>query len=95
MRIAVAPEGTPSWVEEAVRRGGGDVAPIGQAEALVWFGGASSAFEDTLARGGRIRWVQLSTAGIESFARLVALTAGSGRVPRDRSPGPSRSRPSR
>lgn len=71
MRTAVAPEGAPPWVEDAVRRGGGGLAPIDDAEALIWFGGAPSALEATLAHVDGIRWVQLSTAGIESFASLV------------------------
>lgn len=70
-RFAIAPEGAPSWVEDAVHRGGGDLGPLDEAEALVWFGGGAPALESTLAPLDGIRWVQLPTAGIESFAHLI------------------------
>ena len=73
--IAVAPDTRPEMYAaftEAVRRGGGDVAPIGDAEALVWADPARvGAFPDLIARAPSVRWVQLPYAGIEPFAAYL------------------------
>jgi D-3-phosphoglycerate dehydrogenase len=51
----------------AVRAGGGDVAPLEQADAVVWFGGAGELPE----LPGSVRWVQLPAAGVESWMARV------------------------
>jgi phosphoglycerate dehydrogenase-like enzyme len=72
-RIAVGPEGTPGWLADAVRAGGGQVVPLDAADALLW--GAPDD-PDGLRRvldaaGDRIRWVQLPWAGIEPYAAAL------------------------
>src|SRR6187200_528867 len=72
VRVAVAPEGAPRWMADAVVAGGGLVVPVAEAEALVW--GAArqpSAFGELIARGGHLRWVQLPFAGIEDYVEYV------------------------
>jgi len=49
---------------DAVRRGGGRLVDLADAEAVVWAGGAST-FPDELPES--VRWVQLPSAGIESW----------------------------
>jgi phosphoglycerate dehydrogenase-like enzyme len=68
-RIAVAPENVRSWLADAVRRGGGDVVPVEEAEALVWteVGGADRLGALLAGPGAGLRWVQLPWAGIELF----------------------------
>jgi phosphoglycerate dehydrogenase-like enzyme len=54
---------------EAVEAGGGDVAPIERAEALVWADPARvDDFPSIVRRAPALRWVQLPYAGIEPFA---------------------------
>src|SRR5829696_4499528 len=71
-RIAVAPEGAPRWMIDAVVAGGGHVVPVDQADGLVW--GASrdpSGLERIMAEADHLRWVQLPFAGIEQYLHLV------------------------
>ena len=70
-RIAIAPEPVVDWVERAVVAGGGQVAPVGEADALVWTaptGGEE--LRDLLAGAPGVRWVQLPWAGVDEFAGL-------------------------
>jgi phosphoglycerate dehydrogenase-like enzyme len=54
---------------DAVRAGGGVVAPIDEAEALVWADPSRAAdFPGIIRAGPRVRWIQLPFAGIEPFA---------------------------
>jgi len=54
----------PAVVVEAVRRAGGEVVAAGEAEAVVWLGGADG-LGDLLHDG--VRWVQLPSAGVEGW----------------------------
>ena len=75
--IAVGPEGTRSWVIDAVRAGGGEVVEPDQAEALVWSDHAHgpgvqtgpAALRELLDGNPNIRWVQLPWAGVEPYVR--------------------------
>ncbi|HEX9259454.1 MAG TPA: hypothetical protein VF855_07940, partial [Acidimicrobiales bacterium] len=71
-RIALAPEGAPAWMAEAIVAGGGQVVALAEAEALVWGRPTDpSALEEALAQAPDVRWVQLPWAGIERFAHLI------------------------
>jgi phosphoglycerate dehydrogenase-like enzyme len=71
-RIAVAPDGAPSWLAEAVAAGGGHVVPVAEAEGLVWASPRDpSALESLVAEADHLRWVQLPFAGIEQFVHLI------------------------
>src|SRR3954452_11291908 len=71
-RIALAPEGAPSWMAEAITAGGALVVPLAQAEALVWAAPTDAiALEHMLDDAEHIRWVQLPFAGIEQFVHLI------------------------
>ncbi len=71
-RIALAPEGSPSWMAEAIVAGGGEVVPLDDAEALVW-GSPRDAdgLRLVLERHPHLRWIQLPFAGIEQFVHLL------------------------
>nr|MDQ3957966.1 hydroxyacid dehydrogenase [Actinomycetota bacterium] len=65
-RVALLPAGLPVLLE-AVEAGGGTVADLGDADALVWTNPADpEGLRDALATAS-VRWVQLPFAGIESF----------------------------
>jgi phosphoglycerate dehydrogenase-like enzyme len=79
--VAIAPAPVAPWVEAAVVAGGGEVASLAEADALVWTAprGADDLVE-LLAGAPHVRWVQLPWAGVEDFARLgVFADDGSGR----------------
>ncbi|MER7370870.1 D-isomer specific 2-hydroxyacid dehydrogenase family protein [Nonomuraea wenchangensis] len=70
--VHVGPEPVPALVE-AVRRGGGRVVPLEEAEALVYYGsGDPGELRGML--GERIRWVQLPSAGVERLAAAGVIT---------------------
>lgn len=70
--IAVAPPSRPAMADAfvaAVAAGGGRVAPLAEAEGLVWADPArADLFPEIIAAAPRVRWVQLPYAGIEPFA---------------------------
>lgn len=71
-RIALAPEGAPGWMADAIVAGGGHVVPPAEAEALVW--GAPrdpDGLRRTLEEAPQLAWVQLPFAGIENFVDLL------------------------
>ncbi len=70
--IALAPEGTRSWLGDAVTEGGATVAPAAEADGLVWTDPADPAGLGALldAQAG-ITWVQLPWAGIEPYVDVV------------------------
>jgi phosphoglycerate dehydrogenase-like enzyme len=71
-RIALAPEGAPMWMAEAITDGGGEVVPLGEAEAIVWADPRNpDALLPALEAAPGARWVQLPFAGIENFVHLV------------------------
>ncbi|MBW3651908.1 MAG: D-isomer specific 2-hydroxyacid dehydrogenase family protein [Actinobacteria bacterium] len=68
-RIAIAPEPAPEWARRAVVDGGGQVVPLGDAEALVWTAPTGAErLRGLLAGAPGVRWVQLPWAGVEEFA---------------------------
>lgn len=71
-RVAVQPEGTRSWLEDAVRAGGGEVVPPADAEALVWAATSdAAALRAVLDEHRHLAWVQLPWAGIEPFVEAL------------------------
>jgi phosphoglycerate dehydrogenase-like enzyme len=71
MTIAVGPSQDRDWLTEAVRQGGGSVAAVDQADALIWSGNASDL--SPIVKGhSRLRWIQLPAAGIEPYLPLMA-----------------------
>ena len=70
--VAVAPPSRPAMADAfvaAVVAGGGRVAPLAEAEGLVWADPArADLFPEVIAAAPRVRWVQLPYAGIEPFA---------------------------
>jgi phosphoglycerate dehydrogenase-like enzyme len=65
----VVPESAPDWVTDAVRAGGGTLAPMAEAEAIVWFGRHDP--DDVacaLAGAPRARWIHLLSAGVDRLA---------------------------
>ncbi len=72
--IAVEPKsGRYESLERSVVAGGGRLAPIGEAEALVWADPAQPhELPGVLAQGGdRVRWVALPFAGIEPYVAYL------------------------
>ena len=67
-RIAVAPASIEQF-EDAVREGGGEVAPADSAAGVVWVNPADPGGLKELLQTSPARWVQLPFAGIESFVR--------------------------
>lgn len=70
VRIAVEPKGTREWIREAVRAGGAQIVPVGEASGLVWTSEAApEELGGLLADHDHIDWVQLPWAGVEPYAR--------------------------
>ncbi|WP_188186685.1 NAD(P)-dependent oxidoreductase [Nonomuraea sp. SYSU D8015] len=70
--VHVGPAPVPVLID-AVRRAGGDVVPLEQAEAIVYYGSDDPAELRSMIHG-RIRWVQLPHAGIERWADAGVIT---------------------
>ena len=72
-KIAVMPDGLRSWLGPAVEAGGGEVVPVGHAEALVWSSPdkVDGLVEVLVDHGDHLRWVQLPWAGIEPFVPVL------------------------
>jgi phosphoglycerate dehydrogenase-like enzyme len=71
-RIALAPEGAPAWMAEAIVAGGGQIVAPGEAEGLVWASPRDSeALQRSIAAAPHLVWVQLPFAGIENFVHLL------------------------
>ncbi len=82
-RCAVEGAERRPWLVDAVRRGGGEVVPVGDADALVWGDPVDAdGLGKILAEHPGVRWVQLPFAGIENFTDVVGQdrvwTAGQG-----------------
>lgn len=71
-RCAVLPTGQRQQLETAVTEGGGEVVPVGAAEALIWTStrGADE-LRSLLDTYAGIRWVQLPFAGVEPFVDVL------------------------
>ncbi|HEX4812927.1 MAG TPA: NAD(P)-dependent oxidoreductase [Nonomuraea sp.] len=70
--VHVGPEPVPALVE-AVRRAGGRVVPLEDAEAIVYYGSDDPAELLSMIHD-RVRWVQLPHAGIERWADAGVIT---------------------
>ncbi|MFI7612616.1 D-isomer specific 2-hydroxyacid dehydrogenase family protein [Nonomuraea terrae] len=70
--VHVGPEPVPTLVE-AVRRGGGQVVPLEEAEAIVYFGGGDPQTLRSMLHEG-ISWVQLPSAGVERWVDAGIIT---------------------
>ena len=69
-RVFVGPSEHP-WFDDgldAVGRGGGDVVPASEAQAVVWLGGSIDELRSVMHPG--TRWVQLPSAGVEPWVDL-------------------------
>jgi len=72
VKVALAPEGAPGWVAEAVVDGGGALVDPAAAEAVVWFGAAEpEGLPAVLRAAPGARWVQLPWAGVEPYVHLL------------------------
>jgi len=63
-RVAIAPLDRPD-IAAAIARAGGEVAPVGAAEALIWTGDDPPLLGRLLHPG--IRWVQLCASGVDTW----------------------------
>ncbi len=71
-RIAVLPEGRGERLRDAVRRGGADPVPAGDASAVVWVDPDDPAgLRRVLDEHPAIDWVQLPWAGIEPYRDVL------------------------
>lgn len=61
--VVAVPDGAPDWLVTAVRDGGARIGPLEIADALVHAGSNAG----IPALPDRVRWVQLSSAGIEGY----------------------------
>jgi len=67
-RVALGPKGSPGWLEEAIRDGGGEVVELAECEAIVWADARDpGALAEAIDQAPNLRWVQLPFAGIENF----------------------------
>jgi phosphoglycerate dehydrogenase-like enzyme len=70
--IAVAPEGSPVWVHQAVRDGGGQVVDPAEATAVVWTAARDAdGLAALLAANPHLEWVQVPFAGVENFVPVL------------------------
>jgi phosphoglycerate dehydrogenase-like enzyme len=72
--IALAPEGAPEWLADAITAGGGTLVPPRDAEGLVWFGPFEPEDLRPVLAESPARWVQLPWAGVEPYVELGMLT---------------------
>lgn len=82
-RIAVAPEGAPDWVRDAVIAGGAEITSPGNATAAVWSAARDpEGLRDLIGANPHLEWVQVPFAGIENFLSIIddrrAWTCGKG-----------------
>ncbi|KAB8189717.1 hydroxyacid dehydrogenase [Nonomuraea phyllanthi] len=70
--VHVGPEPVPVLID-AVRRAGGEVVPLEQAEAIVYYG-SDDPDELRSMIHDRVRWVQLPHAGVERWTRAGVIT---------------------
>ncbi len=65
--VHLGPEPDPE-VEEAISAAGGEIGPLAEADALVWLGSNPEELPDL---PDRVRWVQLSSAGVEQWVDAI------------------------
>lgn len=71
-KIALQPDAAPTWMADAIVDGGGQIAALDEAEALIW--GAprdADGLGSILESHPHLQWVQLPFAGIENFVHLI------------------------
>jgi phosphoglycerate dehydrogenase-like enzyme len=71
-RVWLAPD-APDAFADAVRRGGGEIVPADEANAIVWYGYSLGPEQVRLVRSllrDSVAWVQLDSAGVESWFEL-------------------------
>lgn len=63
----------PDWVHDALRNGGGDIAPLDKAESLlVWHHPPRPEMvTEALESAPNVRWVQLPSAGVDRYKNVV------------------------
>jgi phosphoglycerate dehydrogenase-like enzyme len=66
--VHVAPDSDRA-IEDAVSAAGGRIGPLDEADALVWLDSNPKSFPDALPDG--VRWVQLPSAGVETWLDRV------------------------
>ncbi|MGI8793149.1 MAG: D-isomer specific 2-hydroxyacid dehydrogenase family protein [Acidimicrobiales bacterium] len=67
--VALGPAGAPEWIAAAIEAGGGVIAPLEDASALVWTDPRdATGLAGVLQGRNDIDWVQLPWAGVEHFA---------------------------
>lgn len=67
-RIALAPEPGPAWLRTAIERGGGQIVPLAECEAIIWADAHDpEGLAAALAVAPGASWVQLPFAGVENF----------------------------
>lgn len=70
--VALAPTGLRGWLADAIVAGGGTLADLAEAEALVWADPADAAGLDAaLAAAPGVGWVQLPWAGVEGYVDVI------------------------
>ena len=70
--VAVLPATSPTWVTDAVVRGGAQVVDVVEASALVWTAARdASGLRDVLNENPHIDWVQVPFAGVENFVSII------------------------
>jgi phosphoglycerate dehydrogenase-like enzyme len=68
----VLPASSPSWVTDAVIRGGAQVVDVATASALVWTAARdANGLREVLNENPHIEWVQVPFAGIENFVSII------------------------
>ncbi|WP_020575932.1 D-isomer specific 2-hydroxyacid dehydrogenase family protein [Actinopolymorpha alba] len=72
--VFVGPQALPELVEAVVASGGKVVDEVADAEAIVWFGGPPRDLADLDHDG--IRWIQLPSAGVESWFEADVFRGG-------------------
>lgn len=72
MLVTVLPEGRAPWLADAVREGGGDIASLADADAVVWADPYDAeGLGDVLRQRPDLPWVQLPFAGIDPFLDVL------------------------
>ncbi|HEX2196456.1 MAG TPA: NAD(P)-dependent oxidoreductase [Actinomycetota bacterium] len=74
-RVALLPAGLPI-LEQAIAEGGGETAPLEDANALVWTDPWDPEALQRVLDGSDVSWVQLPFAGIEAFVAAGVVDSG-------------------
>jgi D-3-phosphoglycerate dehydrogenase len=69
--VAIVARDLPAWLVEAVQAGGGELAEPARAEALLVDAGAADDLDRVLAEAAGVRWVQVSSTGVDQFQGLM------------------------